>query len=555
MTRPTLLFIAGLMGCEPNKTIPFYESAAPDSADSADREAETGGEPDGGDSAPPDACPEGTACDDGDACTTEDVCGADGICAGTALDCDDGDACTTDTCAEGVCAHDAPATPLDLWDMAALGDASTLDLEIVGVETIWEGLVEVEVTELRYTSWEYDGCSSNPIRIEAYLAAPQTGASSYPGLALAHGLGGMATAEVAADAAADLDVFTLAWSGPGQGASEGTTCSPDHLFDTVEDPRASWFWEHAAAGIRGLTVLESWTGIDPDRLAVTGYSAGGLAALTINGVDARVDASVPVSASGYLDLAATATPTPGWEVDLLAAMDPPRTTADPEWTGFVAWLDPLNYLATAHGATLLINGAQDEFFPIHSTVSTFDALVASGADTRVLHIPNWDHGWFATFDTDEPERLTEAGWSAWLGHALSLDGDLAGVPPQPQIVEVVPWTCFWPDAPWIYWSCALVVAEVDTSTGYEVDAVELHFSVDQSYTYTSWNLELDSGTGLWWAEVGTLDGAVYDASNTVWFVEAQLRAGVLGPEFSLTSAANIPPGFSPNIIPISGPLP
>lgn len=511
-------------------TGPSGDSAAPADSDAEPTDSDT--DP-SGDSAEPSRCGEADACDDGDACTT-DVCDeATGTCSNTVFS----------------------GTALDLWDMDWLRDASTLDLEILSSETVWEGLVPVQIDEIRFSSWEVDGCVERPITLEAFVATPLTGEASYPGLVVAHGLGGMADAGVVSGPAGSLGVITLAWSGPGQGSSEGTTCSPDHLFDTAGDPRESWFWEHTAAGIRGLTVLESWPGVDTSRLGVTGYSAGGLVSLMMNGLDDRVTTSVPISASGYLDLAAAATPTPGWEVDLLAAMVPPRTTADVEWTNYVAFLDAKNYLPTAHGDVLLINGAQDEFFPIHSTVSTFSDLEAAAVETRLLHIKDWDHGWYALYTSEESAAKTEASWAYFFEHGFELDPDLTELAPQPEIVDVVPWTCFYPDAPWITWSCALVAATLSSPTDYTVEDVAFHWSVDGSLTYASWNLDYDAATDLWYAEVGTLDGAVYDDSNTVWFVEATFSAGLFGPSWSLSSAANIPPGFSPNIIPIAGPVP
>ncbi len=443
--------------------------------------------------------------------------------------------------------------PLDLWDLDTLQDASTLDLEVLDRTTTWEGITEVEVWKVRYTSYQSEGCVISPIRITAYLARPTGESGDIPGLIVAHGLGGEATEGSASTPAAQFGVVALAFSGPGQGESEGTGSEPDHLFDTVDDPRDSWFWEHAVAAIRGLTLLESLDGVDADLLAMTGYSAGSLITYLVNGVDDRLDAAVPISASGYLDMAARATPQPGWEVDLLEAMSPPRTVDDPEWSGFVNFLDPANYLATAHGATYIINGAQDEFFPITSTAATFADLQTTGGDHRILHIQDYDHGWFALFSSEEATELAEQGLQYWLGGRLGLDPDLDEVAPMPEVFSVEPWTCYDADL-WLVWSCSLVAARLDGSTSYDVDEVVFRFSPD-GLAYASWNLQYDEDLDLWWAEVGSLDGTLYDETNLVWFVTFAFQDGPLGQAFTLSSVANIPDGFSPLILPIAGELP
>lgn len=469
--------------------------------------------------------------------------------------CDDGDACTTDACVDGACTHATfDGEPLDLWDMDLIRDPSTLDLEIVGTTSTWEGLTPVEVTEIRYTSYQSDGCTISPVRIEAYVAIPDGLDTPAAGVVVAHGLGGLADAGSASTPAAELGVVALAYSGPGQGASEGTGSTSDHLFDTLDDPRDSWFWEHPMAAMRGLTVLEALPDVDPGRLGMTGYSGGSVATWMVAGVDDRLAAAVPVSATGYLDLAIAATPNPGWEYDLLQAMTTPKTASDPEWLNYVRWLDPKNYLPTLHAPVLLVNGAQDEFFPVHSSVATMTDALAAQPESRAMIIANWDHGWYAYFTGDEAAVAATAGLDMWMGHHLGTNGDYPGLPSTPQVDSVSSWTCYDPDAWWINWTCSLVVASVPDLDGYEVESATFWFSVDNALTFTSWNLE-EYSEGVWWAEVGTLDGAAYTSANTVWFVEFELADSWLSPSFTLTSLPSLPSGFSPYILPVDGPIP
>lgn len=493
-----------------------------------------------------------TSCDDGSLCTDQDACDSQGSCAGTPITCDDSDACTTDTCDEGTgqCVNAGfSGTARDLYDMDMLRDPTTLDLEVLSTSTTLEGLTLVEVSEVRYTSYESEGCELRPVRIEAYIAKPVNASGRIPGLVVAHGLGGNATAGAATNPAGELGVVALAYSGPGQGQSEGTGSTSDHLFDTATNPQNSWFWEHSVAAIRGLTVLENLPDVDPTRLGMTGFSGGGVATYMVNGVDDRLDVAVPVSATGYLDSAARATPNHGWEYDLLQAMSPPRTPDSIEWQNYVDYLDPKNFLPTSHADTLMIVGSQDEFFPIDSAVDTLNGIASSGRSVRLLSIKDWDHGWYALFNSEQPAIDAANSLNYFIKSRLGLDSSLAELAPQPQVDGLISWICFYGNFPY---NCSAVQASLPTSTGYRVTEAKLHFSADGALTFATWNLQ-QSGS-VWQAEVGTLDGTVYNSSNLVYFVEFTFQQGYFGPEFKLTSVPNIPAGFQPNIIPIDGPL-
>lgn len=471
--------------------------------------------------------------------------------------CDDATACTVDTCDmfTGECTNAAfDGDPLDLWDMDLMRDASTLDVEVLGSETVLEGLTLVDVHEIRFTAYEYSGCVLNPVRIEAFIAVPQGVSMPMPGLIVAHGLGGYAEAGSARTPAAQLGVVALAYSGTGQGNSEGTGSTSDHLFDTATDPRNSWFWEHAATAMRGLTVLGQLSEVDPTRLAMTGYSGGSVATWMVAGIDDRLAAAFPVSATGHLDLAIAATPNPGWEADLLNAMTVPKTSADIEWANYSRWLDPKNYLPSLHAPVMLVNGAQDEFFPVTSTLATMNDAIAAQPESRLLMVANWDHGWYAYFTGDEAERLANAAIEMWMGNKLGNNGTFGTNPPMPVVDSVSAWTCYDPTYWWVTWNCSAVIASVPGLTDYEIESATFWFSVDNALTFTSWNLQ-EYSDGTWYAEVGTLDGTVYTAANTVWFVDFELSAGVFGPTFDVTTLPNVPAGFSPYILTTDGPIP
>lgn len=467
---------------------------------------------------------------------------------------DDGDPCTVDACdASGTCTHEAwGGDPLALFDLDAIRDPATLDLQVLSTETELDGLELVRIQELRYTSWESDGCVVRPIRIEAYLALPQANVgrpTSLGGLVVAHGLGGYATSSAAVGPAADHGLATIAFSGPGQGQSEGWGSEPDHLFDVLDVPSDAWFAEHAVAAMRAVTVLQSLPEVQDGRVALTGYSGGGVATIIANGVDDRLAAAIPVSATGFLDVAARNDP-PGWQTALLGGMTVPQTPDGPAWRAWEASIDPRHFLPTAHGLTLLINGAQDEFFPITSTSASFAALQGTGRDHRLTTIVDWDHGWFALFNSDTPIADTEAALGAWLDHIV---GDrTVTLPPQPVLRSVSDQICDGPVP------CVEVVADVGFGASvprFDVVDVQARVSVD-GLLYLS--VPLSRGPrprDPWTGTVPFATAAQLGTDVAVWFVDVKLREAPIGRVFRVSSLPSVPVGFQPDILPIDGPIP
>ncbi|MCB9665147.1 MAG: prolyl oligopeptidase family serine peptidase [Alphaproteobacteria bacterium] len=475
---------------------------------------------------------------------------ADSADSGTAsCACDDLDPCTLDVCLPGgTCAHHGAwdGTPVGLFPQDLLRDPGTLEVQVLSTKTVTKNLRQVRVQELRFTGWESEACMLRPVRLQAFLAMPVdvVGTTrSTPGLVVAHGLGGLADEGAAVGPAGDHGLVTLAYSGPGQGASQGTPSEPDHLFDTLTIPRDSWFWEHAAAAMRGLTLLGALPEVDPGRLAMSGYSGGGVATLIANGVDDRLAAAVVVSATGHWQLAVD-NPTPGWQADLLADMTPPRTKDAPEWKALEGALDPRHFLATAHGRTLLIDGTQDQFFPIDTARATMADLQAADPAHRLLEIVDWDHGWFALFNDELPGLESSRAVRFWLRHALGTAGSAAGLPSQPELVDAQPALCDGFTVP-----CTVVVVRVPPGPYAAVDGW-VRFSADG----LGWaSAKLQGGPEIFTAEIKPCLSlpCTITLANHAMVVDVAFRwGGVLDEPFRLSSIPRLPPGFAPRILPI-----
>lgn len=448
---------------------------------------------------------------------------------------------------------EAPGPPWGdkIYDVEIFDDEITLNLEVVSEESRLEGGVEVSLREIRFTGYEVSDGALVPVVLQGFLALPADAASPVPGVVLAHGLGGMGDPDAASALAGALEVVTLAYSGPGQGDSEGRSCDVNNLFRTTPDPRESWFWSHTVAGLRALTVLGSLPEVDGDRLAMAGTSAGALATLTAAGVDPRVVAAVAISGTGYLDEAAAAG---GWENDLLASTEPPLDRYSEAWASYDTWLDPRNFLAGTTGDALLINGAQDEFFPITSTVLTLEALSATPGEHRVTHIKDWDHGWLSSYSGVDAAETIEGTLRYFLASRLGLDPARCDLPPQPQVESVAPWTCGDPATPAETWSCAWATVSLPGGADCAVEAVQLHWSFD-GLVYESAPLSRVEGADTWTGELPDLDGALHGAGNVVWFAEFDFTDAASGETFTLTSMANVPDGFVPTILTTSGDVP
>ncbi len=207
--------------------------------------------------------------------------------------------------------------------------------------------LEVETT----MEWEQDGVTcrilrykvgvfkGQPARIAAFYAIPKD-AKALPALMHIHGGGQSASlSTVVTDAKRGYASLSLNWGGNKMtfadgklyegpntdwGALDAThppqrnkvnhfaggTAPDDFTLDAVDSPRnGNWFLVTLAAR-RGLTLLETQAGVDPERIGVYGHSMGGRLTTQLTGIDKRVKAAVP-SCGGSGDLNASLEEMPG----------------------------------------------------------------------------------------------------------------------------------------------------------------------------------------------------------------------------------------------------
>ena len=534
--RLALFALLGLAGCsDPGPRTPAADDTAPSDANGDG--AETPGDVPHSDGVPDeDAAPPGP----GD---TDDT--APGDTDGSVQDTQDDAAPPVDDASavadvetEGEDAHDAvdPSDP-PLWlDAATLADGSTLAVREVGRSTSGIGLARVEHREVRYTSWQVTEGVLEPIEIEAHIATP-AGRGPFPAVVVAHGLGGRAERDSAILLARRWGMVVIAYSGPGNGASEGRgSGQANSLWNTEPDPRGSWFWGHATAAARAITLAETLPEVRSTFVAMTGYSAGAIATLHVNGFDTRLRAAVPISGTGDL---ANATAAGGWQNDLLR--EESLSADGPHFQRWLATLDPLLQAHTAHAPTLLINGTQDQFFPIDSTLRTFAAL--PGDHHRLLLIPNWDHGQFAmllphcgTFDNRTyAARRVETAQTWWLRRHLTDLGAYHG-PLAVPTVEVSSLGGF-------------LLFSATWAGSQSVHEVHVYASADRAWTFAG--TRLDNRQGSRWWQLTAFPTSTFPEANVVALATVRVSLpGTEAGELWLTSLPRLPEDFVPRIRPI-----
>jgi len=436
-------------------------------------------------------------------------------------------------------AVDAPPVMGPLFDLAAIRDARGAACTYGSARTVFHEGALVQVRDASYQSWESIDGVLVPITIRGYLARPAGLSGRSAGVILAHGLGGAADEGAAAGLAARTGTTVLAYTGPGGGTlpsntSGGRASAYDRgrrMFDTLRDPRGSWFWGHVTAAMRGLTCLASHPEVDGSRLGMTGFSAGSVATLVAAGTDDRIVAAVALSGTLAWDVA-TRAPN-AWQHSLLTAAG--LDTTSPGWTRLLETVVSPDRVRGTAGNVLMMNGTTDEFFPLTAHLATFDALPP--ARRRMSLSGNFDHGCYSLTGIESRAAIEEradlrakGAQRMWFGRYLTGVSDYARLPSSPTMTLT-------PAA-----GATLVTALVDeTVSALPVEEVRFWWSGDRALTFASVALARRS------ANVYAAVVPVSVGPDAVVYVDAQFRTRALvSPgRFSLSS----PPVFASTLVP------
>jgi dienelactone hydrolase len=232
-------------------------------------------------------------------------------------------------------------------------------------------------TEVFYEGLSRDG---EPTTVYAVVARPNDASSTHPapGVVLVHGGGGTAFPDWAtlwAERGYVAIAMDLRGQGPdGERLDDGVP-DFDALFHEVADDGSNvdsfWSYHAIADVVLAHSLLRSLPGVDAERTAITGVSWGGYATSLIAGLDLRFKAAVPIYGCGNLDIDSA------WKGDIDSLDDESRAL-------WIAWFDPISYLAQTRCPTLWINGTNDFGYPLGSYRDSYRAAGYDAKASRVV---------------------------------------------------------------------------------------------------------------------------------------------------------------------------
>ena len=291
-------------------------------------------------------------------------------------------------------------------ELSVLAQSETITVEerylseIPAVEdaTFFSWNSQLPTRGLYYDGPEYQG---KPTKVFAFLGIPEVPeGKTVPGIVLVHGGGGTAFREwvelwmsrgyaaIAMDLCGAIPVYapgTHSWMRiPDSGGPAGWDASFSQLDQPIAD---QWPYYAVNAIARARTLLGSQSGVDTDRIAITGVSWGGYLTCITVGVDSRYVFAAPIYGCGFLR-------------DKSAWME---TLRKPEMALWNELCDPAAYLASVSMPILWVAGTNDGAYPLESLQKSAELVPAPVTRSIAMRMP---HGHGGSGELPEAVRIT-----------------------------------------------------------------------------------------------------------------------------------------------------
>ncbi len=322
---------------------------------------------------------------------------------------------TTPTDVNGLIPIDTSTLPSFWGNMSKLDDLGLNITRVTSTNITYaqekgSGRILLNKTELFFTS-HFNG--STPVRVFAAVVKPHEDLSpqSAIGVVIIHGLGGShRSALPLAERFAAQGMVTVSIDLPGHGGQSTGTSRVTAETLVQDNPHKSLIYHDVIATYRAITLLLSMPEVDPNKVVLTGGSFGGIMTFLTSALDKRVNAAIPLIATGDWETSALA----GSFISALIPEDVSFTS--PRVKKFIQNFDPLRYAAHINIPILMAIGTKDGFFVAETANRTFSIIPSN--NKSLLLLPNVQH------EIDERFITTAENWIQYY-----VNGDTDSEPP------------------------------------------------------------------------------------------------------------------------------
>ena len=152
-----------------------------------------------------------------------------------------------------------------------------------------------------------------------------------------------------------------------------------------DDIKDQWPYHAVSTVVRSHSFLRAQSGVDPERIGITGLSWGGFLTCLSAAVDKRFKLAVPVYTCAFYDT-------------IGSAEERRKTFGDVKWRRWLDLWDPKHYIPEIDMPIMWLSGTNDRSFPYGSLRKTFD-FVKTPLDVVIR--PRMPHGHTAGWSPKE----------------------------------------------------------------------------------------------------------------------------------------------------------